>query len=82
MTNMFRDAKAFNQPIAKWDVSKAIQADHLTAMFAGASKFNQKLCWNNNHAGIPLEMFDRSGCPATDSGRSCWGNGTYPGTCK
>ena len=37
---MFYEAKAFNQPIEKWDVSKV---KNMRSMFAGAEAFKQSL---------------------------------------
>jgi len=39
---MFSNAKAFNQPLDKWDVSNVIDMD---SMFKGATSFNQTNCF-------------------------------------
>ena len=48
---MFRDSKSFNQPLGAWDIQRVTI---LTAMFQGASSFNQgKFCgasWVNSNA--------------------------------
>ena len=40
MSGMFLGAKAFNQPIGNWDVSKVTD---MSKMFAGAKAFNQPI---------------------------------------
>ena len=40
MVGMFSDARSFNQPLDKWNVSKV---NNMAVMFEGARSFNQPL---------------------------------------
>jgi hypothetical protein len=63
MFNMFFGARAYNQPLKDWDVSKVID---MSSMFYDAAAFNQNLCAWGNVASFPYssvsEMFVNSGC--------------------
>jgi surface protein len=55
MYRMFYDAKDFNQPLEKWDVS---QVTKMTSMFAGAESFNQPLeKWDVSNVTEMSSMF-------------------------
>ena len=52
---MFSDARSFNQPLDKWNVSKV---KNMTAMFEGARSFNQPLNdWNVSNVTYMNNMF-------------------------
>ena len=52
MSEMFKDATSFNQPLDRWDVSSVVKIDR---MFEGATSFNQNLSgWNL--ADLPNEQ--------------------------
>jgi surface protein len=78
MRAMFSFATAFNQDISSWNTGRVT---NMMNMFFPATAFNQKLCWTRAQADVDL-MFYGSGCPGDDdSTRTCWGTGTWPGTC-
>ena len=55
MSEMFRDARAFNQPLDSWDVSSVTKMDH---MFYSANAFNQPLdSWDVSSVTSMHKMF-------------------------
>ncbi len=56
MREMFRDCRAFNQPLEKWDVSNVT---NMYGMFSGCSTFNQPLNnWDVSKVTYMSDMFD------------------------
>jgi surface protein len=59
MDGMFQDARAFNQPIRKWNTGRVI---NMRRMFQGASSFDQNISnWNVLDCRTAIGMFDGSG---------------------
>ena len=55
MSDMFRYATSFNQPLNNWNVSNV---KYMGAMFQGARSFNQPLNkWNVSNVNLMSEMF-------------------------
>jgi len=60
MSRMFYEAKAFNQPLNNWDVSKV---ENFESMFYNASSFNLSPLdsWDTSSAKNFDDMFKNSG---------------------
>ena len=55
MSDLFKDAKLFNEPIGKWDVSNVT---NMAGMFHGAKSFNQPIGhWRTNNVTDMSNMF-------------------------
>jgi surface protein len=69
MKRMFHTARAFNQPLADWNVSSVT---NMRSMFNRASSFNQPLGnWDVSSAST-IRMFGNSGCPKAAGEESCF----------
>ncbi len=86
MAGMFQGTSTyptvFNQDISKWNTN-AVKS--MQDMFAHAKDFNQKLCWTppaSDERTDNFNIFQGSTCPVVATGASCWGKGTWPGTCE
>ena len=65
---MFYNAKAFNQPIRSWDVSKVT---NMRDMFSGATAFNQPIgSWDVSNVTNMRQMFD--GAESFDQNLESW----------
>lgn len=69
MADMFRGARAFNQPLDNWYLELQGRKARMDRMFSGATSFNQDLCswgtWIPDNAQSYMEIFQGTSCPDT-----------------
>ncbi len=77
MSHMFRDARAFNQPIGAWDVGKVT---NMRSMFSCAASFNQPIGdWNVGNVTDMSRMF--AGATAFNQPIGTWNVGKVTDMC-